>query len=184
MPDTGERVVLRLASVLEESIVDGPGMRMVIFAQGCPHRCPGCHNPQTHSTAGGSLFSVKQLLTTYTKHPFVRGITLSGGEPFEQAAAMAVLAKAVHHSGGDVVVYTGYHVERLRIKAKDNPGIQALLNETDLLIDGPFVMSLRSLEIPFAGSLNQRFVALTPLGKNLLDDIPIIEGAPAVERIG
>src|SRR5690554_3152592 len=80
---------VHLASLIEESIVDGPGMRFVIFVQGCPHRCPGCHNPQTHLPIGGTILSIEKILSIYEDHPTCRGITLSGGEPFTQAWPLA-----------------------------------------------------------------------------------------------
>src|SRR5690554_4964978 len=83
---------IRLASVVEESIVDGPGVRFVLFTQVCPHRCPGCHNPQTHLLTGGALFSLEKILSLYEAHPACRGITLSGGEPFLQAGPLAKIA--------------------------------------------------------------------------------------------
>src|SRR5690554_5134798 len=123
MPDLREKSedpALQLASIIEESIVDGPGLRFTVFAQGCPHRCRGCHNPQTHLSVGGTMFTPERLLTLYDEHPFNRGITLSGGEPFAQAEAMAVLAKSVHRKGGDVVTYTGYRLEKLQLLAQDD----------------------------------------------------------------
>ena len=174
---------LRLASLIEESIVDGPGLRFVVFTQGCPHRCPGCHNPQTHLPLGGTIISVEEILSIYDRHPACRGITLSGGEPYTQAGPLAKLVEAIHHRGGDVVAYTGYRLERLMELAKADDGILALLHETDLLIDGPFVLEMRCLEQPFVGSSNQRLVALSLVGNRLLNDIPIMPEGPTIERI-
>ena len=174
---------IRLASLIEESIVDGPGLRFVLFTQGCPHRCPGCHNPQTHLPIGGTLISVEEILAIYDKHPACRGITLSGGEPFMHAGSLAKVAAAVHRRGGDVVTYTGYRLEQLTNLAKTDDGTLALLSETDLLIDGPFVLEMRSLEQPFVGSSNQRLIALSLVGNRLLDDIPILPEGPTIERI-
>ncbi len=165
----GEQV--RLASLVEESIVDGPGMRFVLFTQGCPHRCPGCHNPQTHLLGGGTIYSLEQIISLYAKHPASQGMTFSGGEPFLQGGPLAKIARVVHERGGDVVTYTGYRLERLEVLAKDDDGISSLLQETDLLIDGPFVQEQRSLETPFVGSSNQRLVALSPQGNRLLSTV-------------
>lgn len=161
----GEQV--RLASLVEESIVDGPGMRFVLFTQGCPHRCPGCHNPQTHLKHGGRLYSLDQILSLYDQHTACQGITFSGGEPFLQGGPLAKIAEAIHARGGDVITYTGYRYERLKELAKEDEGILALLKETDLLIDGPYIQEKRSLEIPFVGSSNQRLIALTQRGLSL-----------------
>lgn len=174
---------IRLASMIEESIVDGPGMRFVLFTQGCPHRCPGCHNPQTHALNGGTMVSFERVLERYDRQPHVRGITFSGGEPFLQAGLLAKVAEAVHQRGGDVVVYTGHQLERLQELAKGNAGILALLGETDLLIDGRFVQEKRCLEAPFVGSSNQRLLALSLLGNLLLNDIPVLPNGPAIERV-
>lgn len=173
---------VRLASVLEESITDGPGLRFVIFAQGCPHRCFGCHNPQTFLTVGGTDYGIDGLLAAYRKNPLYRGLTLSGGEPFLQAAALANLAEAIHRDGGDVVTYTGYRLEYLLdMGARD--GIRELLAATDLLIDGPFVLAKRTLEAPFAGSSNQRLIALSERGNQLLGDVSMPANAPVLELL-
>lgn len=82
--DTME-TALRLAGVIRESIVDGPGWRFVVFAQGCPHHCPGCQNPQTHDFAGGYDSKVGNLIAELRKNPLLSGVTLSGGDPFAQA---------------------------------------------------------------------------------------------------
>lgn len=99
---------MRIAGTVSESIVDGPGLRLTVFTQGCPHRCPGCHNPQTHDPAGGREESTAALLARYAADPLLDGLTLSGGEPMEQAAECAALAEAVHALGGNVWVYTGW----------------------------------------------------------------------------
>lgn len=149
---------LRLAGVIRESIVDGPGWRFVIFAQGCPHHCEGCHNPQTHSYDGGYLSTVDRLLEEIKKDKLLRGVTLSGGDPFEQAAAFAELAKEVHALGLDVVTYTGYTIEQLLKGMSHNHGWLELLQQTDILIDGKFVLEKKSLNCKFRGSTNQRII--------------------------
>jgi anaerobic ribonucleoside-triphosphate reductase activating protein len=174
---------IQLASLIEESIVDGPGLRFVLFTQGCPHRCPGCHNPQTHLGVGGTYFSQQQILSIYDEHPACRGTTFSGGEPFLHGAPLARLATKIHQRGGDVITYTGYRLERLKELAKTDEGTMALLKETDLLIDGPFILKKRCLEAAFVGSTNQRLIALSPLGNKLLKDIPVLPEGPRVERL-
>lgn len=147
---------LRVAGVVKESIVDGPGIRYAVFVQGCPHQCPGCHNPQTHPFEGGQVVDTDALFEEFSQDPLLKGITLSGGEPFCQPEPLAQLAHKVHGQGRDVVTFTGYTYEQLA--AMDTPGVQALLAETDLLIDGPFIEAEKNLELAFRGSENQRLL--------------------------
>ena len=150
---------LRLAGIEEESIVDGPGIRYVLFTQGCRHNCKGCHNPQTHPFSGGTLYHLDSLLAAYKENPLLAGMTFSGGEPFEQALALSHLAKAVHKLGGNIITYTGYTYEKLLTLCQKNKSIKDLLDETDLLIDGPYIENLRDLELEFRGSSNQRILS-------------------------
>lgn len=147
---------LQIAGVVPESIVDGPGIRYAVFVQGCPHHCPGCHNPQTHPFQGGREADTEELFAEFQKDPILKGVTLSGGEPFCQPAPLAELARRVHTVGKDVVVFTGYTYEQLA--AMGDPAVQALLDETDLLIDGPFLQEQKNLELRFRGSENQRLI--------------------------
>ena len=149
---------LQLAGVIRESIVDGPGIRFVVFAQGCPHRCPGCHNPATHDPAGGYAGDTETLLREFRKNPLLAGVTLSGGEPFLQAAPLAGLAREIHALGKSVVTYTGYTIERLLAGLEEHPGWEELLRQTDILIDGPFLEAQKSLNLRFRGSRNQRAI--------------------------
>lgn len=152
---------LRIAGIVDESCVDGPGLRMTIFAQGCPHKCKGCHNPETHSFQSGQLVALTEIIQNYRQNPLLAGITCSGGEPFCQAQAFAQLAKTIHKLGGNVVTYTGYIYEDLcAAPLKDQPGVSELLAETDFLIDGPFIQELASMELNFRGSSNQRILNL------------------------
>lgn len=148
---------LRIAGVVDDSIVDGPGMRLTVFTQGCPRRCKGCHNPETRDFAGGRLARVEEILEQYLDNPLLSGITFSGGEPFMQPEPLARLAARVRAAGGDVVAYTGFYYEEL-LSPPMFSRVSALLAETDLLVDGPYVEELRSLELPFRGSANQRLL--------------------------
>ncbi len=150
MPD------LRVCGLVEESIVDGPGLRFVVFVQGCLHHCPGCHNPQTHALDGGSRMDTAALLARFDENPLLSGITLSGGEPFLQPAPLADLASEVHRRGKDVMVYSGYTYEELLQRAAVDDWVRRLLDEADILVDGPYVEALRNLELTFRGSENQR----------------------------
>ena len=149
---------LRIAGVVGDSIVDGPGLRLTVFTQGCPHRCPGYHNPQTHDFAGGYDAEVEELFEQYRENPLLRGVTLSGGEPFCQPEPLAELARLVHGAGGDVFCYTGYTYEQLL--GLDDPAVAALLREVDVLIDGPYLEAQRDLTLLFRGSANQRLLDL------------------------
>lgn len=147
---------LRIAGVVKESIVDGPGLRFAVFCQGCPHRCPGCHNPHTHDFSGGSLTSAAGLLLEMDKNPLLSGVTLSGGEPFCQAAELVPLARGVRERGKDVVCYSGYTWEELWEKAQADPGVRGLLELVDVLVDGRYLEEERDLTLRFRGSRNQR----------------------------
>ncbi len=150
--------MLRLAGIVQESIVDGPGIRMTVFGQGCPHACPGCHNPHTHSFEGGALRSVESILAEIRENPLLAGITLSGGEPFGQAAEFARLARGVKAMGRSVITYTGYTFEALLAQADRHPGWRELLAASDYLMDGRFIEARRTYDLPFRGSDNQRFL--------------------------
>ncbi|MDO4546278.1 MAG: 4Fe-4S single cluster domain-containing protein, partial [Bacillota bacterium] len=134
-----ESYSLRLAGIVRESIVDGPGIRFTVFCQGCPHLCPGCHNPETHDFDGGSDCSIDRLLEEIDKNPLLAGVTFSGGEPFCQAAGFAALAEKVHQRGLTVTVFSGYTYEELLHMADEDAAAGKLLSMTDILIDGPFV---------------------------------------------
>ena len=144
---------LRLAGTIGESIVDGPGFRYVIFTQGCPHGCPGCHNPETHDFAGGREVEIDTLLADIARNPLLTGVTLSGGEPFCQPAPLEALCARLP-ARLHKMAYTGYTFEQLL--ALPDPAVRALLARLDLLVDGPFVQAERDLSLRFRGSRNQR----------------------------
>ena len=152
---------MRIAGILRESVVDGPGVRFVVFAQGCVHHCPGCHNPETWDPAGGEEWSVRELFKIIRKSPDrVKGVTLSGGEPFLQADQMADLARYVHQRGMSVATFTGYVYEDLLDMASCGGDCARLLAETDILVDGPYVEILKDISLRFRGSSNQRVIDL------------------------
>lgn len=145
--------LLRISGIERESIVDGDGIRYVIFTQGCPHHCRGCHNPQTHSFDAGKLISVDRLLADISKRrDYIDGITLSGGEPFCQSDQCGVIAEQARKMGLTVWCYTGYLFEELYGRNDE------LLNHIDILVDGPFIQQKRSLALQFRGSTNQRLI--------------------------
>lgn len=145
--------LLRISGIERESIVDGDGIRYVIFTQGCPHHCPGCHNPQTHSFDAGKFVSVDELFADISKRKdYIDGITLSGGEPFCQSDQCSVIAEQAQKMGLTVWCYTGYLFEELYGRN------DRLLNHIDILVDGPFIQQKRSLTLEFRGSTNQRLI--------------------------
>ena len=149
---------LRLAGIVRESIVDGPGWRFTIFVQGCPHHCPGCHNPQTHDFSGGFDCTVEKLFREILKNPMLNGVTFSGGEPFCQAEALAALGARLREQGKNIITYSGYTLEELLELSKQKPDILRLLEITDYLIDGRFELAQRDLSLQFRGSRNQRIL--------------------------
>ena len=154
--DRREGSAVRLANWISDSIVDGPGLRLTVFTQGCPHRCPGCHNPDTWDPAGGREVALEELEALLDQNPLLQGLTLSGGEPFLQAADCAALARSARARGLDVWTYTGHTWETLTAAAR--PDWEALLAATDVLADGPFVEARRSYAALFRGSDNQRLI--------------------------
>lgn len=149
---------LRIAGIVGESIVDGPGIRMSIFVQGCPHHCDGCHNAHTWDFDGGNEIDTDEIIAKALKNPLIKGITLSGGEPFCQAKALTKIAKAVKENGLDVFAYSGYTFEELLNGFDKHIEWQELLNQCDYLVDGKFVQAEKSLNLRFRGSKNQRIL--------------------------
>ena len=146
---------VRISGSVGASITDGPGFRYAIFVQGCSHHCPGCHNPHTHDPNGGELRDTAELIEAMGKDPMISGVTLSGGEPFEQAEALLPIARAAKEKGMELAAYSGYLYEDL---LADNGARRALLELCDVLIDGPYIDAKRNLDIRFKGSENQRII--------------------------
>lgn len=148
---------LRIAGTVNDSIVDGDGIRFTIFTQGCPHNCNGCHNPQTHDFNGGKIVSIDELLQKIKQNPLLDGVTFSGGEPFCQAHELAILGEKIKSLGLNITTYTGYTFEELYANREKNHW-EELLSVTDILIDGRFVLELKDWNIKFRGSSNQRYI--------------------------
>ena len=157
---------IRLYGLVTDSIVDGPGFRTAIFVQGCPYHCEGCHNPDSQPFEGGVLWTLDDVEKKFASNPLLSGITLSGGEPAEQAEACAELAHRAHARGLNVWTYTGSTLEKLLARAQSDPSLQRLLDETDVLVDGPFILAERSLELDFRGSRNQRLIDMNQTRRN------------------
>ncbi|GHV96197.1 anaerobic ribonucleoside-triphosphate reductase activating protein [Spirochaetia bacterium] len=161
--------VLRIGGIEPESIVDGPGFRYAVFVQGCNFRCPGCHNSQLQTFEGGREMAIDDMLRDIQENPLLDGLTLSGGDPFTQAAACAALAERVRSLGLSVVTFTGYLWEDLLASGGEpspyrlggGSGRQdwlRLVAASDIIVDGPFIMALRDIELRFRGSSNQRLI--------------------------
>lgn len=147
--------LIRISGTIPESIVDGEGIRYVVFVQGCLHYCPGCHNPWTHSFDGGKVVAIHDILTDIEKNKeYIDGITLSGGEPFCQIDQCSIIAKKAQELGLTVWCYTGFSFEELYGRSD----ALELLQNIDVLVDGPFILEERSLDLDFRGSRNQRII--------------------------
>lgn len=150
---------IRLAGeITTDSIVDGEGIRSVIWCQGCIHNCPGCHNPETHDFNSGYLVDVEEVCNEIGKLEFQDGITLSGGDPLCQIEACKYIAKFCQEKGLNVWCYTGYNMEDLLKRSSKEHHLKELLENIDVLVDGKFVLELKSFNVPFRGSSNQRLI--------------------------
>lgn len=162
-----DSVCLVLAGIVNDSIVDGPGIRVTIFAQGCPHHCEGCHNPESHPFGVGTKVPVEELVRVVRGNPLAKGVTFSGGEPFCQAEGFLCLAKQLKPLGYELAAYTGYTWEQL---IEGSPAQRALLETLDVLVDGPFILAQRNLDLRFRGSENQRILDVP---KSLAANAPV-----------
>ena len=147
---------MKIFGLVQDSIVDGPGFRFSCFVQGCPHHCPGCHNPDSHDPSGGTEMTVEDVAAQMLGNPMTDGLTLTGGEPFAQAEDCLTLARIAREHGLNVWGYSGWTYEHLLNHGTDEQ--QALLKELDVLVDGPFLLEQRSLSLAWRGSHNQRII--------------------------
>lgn len=150
---------IRVAADLQtDSIVDGPGLRAVLWTQGCSHNCKGCHNPQTHDFNGGVSVPVEMVCEEISKLEYHTGITISGGDPMFQPEACNIIAEFSKNIGLDVWVYTGFTFEELISMSKHNDIYEKFLRNIDVLVDGKFEIENRNLNLLFRGSTNQRLI--------------------------
>ncbi|MGW5720710.1 4Fe-4S single cluster domain-containing protein [Amycolatopsis sp. NPDC003865] len=145
--------LLNLHRIVDVTAAEGPGVRCAVWTQGCSVRCPGCFNPQTWTTRGGFRLAWQDLVSRVLAIDGIEGVTLLGGEPFDQPAPLGEFAAAVRSAGLSVMTFTGHVLE-------DLPPSK-LLESTDLLVDGPFLADRPEPSRPWAGSANQRFHFLT-----------------------
>lgn len=153
-------MIIRLAGIKKNSVVDGPGIRYSIYVQGCSHRCVGCHNPETHDPLGGYTLPTTELAAMVNDERWIDGVTISGGEPFEQAGPVVNLVKLLNNSD-KLILYSGYTFEFLLAMGEINKDVKELLLAGWLLIDGPYLNEKKSLSIAYRGSLNQRIIDLS-----------------------
>ena len=151
-------MLIKLAGIVPESYVDGPGIRFTIFVQGCPHHCKGCHNPETHDFEGGRLADTDRIIKKVQQFPLVHGVTFSGGEPFCQSGALAHIAEELKPLGYHIMSYSGFTFEQLYEKSAQEEDVKKLLGLLDILVDGRFVLEQKTLELKFRGSRNQRII--------------------------
>lgn len=151
-------LLINLADSAAYSTANGPGERAVLWVQGCSLHCKGCHNPQTWAQVPRRVATVESVIMWFRSKPGLRGLTLSGGEPFEQAMALATLSRELRALGADVIVFSGF--TREEIEGGVRPHAAELLRETDLLIDGRYLRN-RPTSLPMRGSANQRLHFLT-----------------------
>ena len=149
---------VRLAAIAYESLVNGPGMRRVYFAQGCKHNCEGCFNKDTHDFNGGELKDMDELIDDAIGNPMLKGVTFSGGDPLEQAESFVYMAKAFKKAGLNIWCYTGYTFEILLEKMKNEDSIRELIENIDVLVDGRFEINNKKEGLRFRGSSNQRII--------------------------
>ena len=158
---------IRLAGIAYESLVNGPGMRRVLFAQGCKHNCSGCFNPETHDLSGGEEMDMDEILKDISENPMLKGVTFSGGDPLEQAEEFAYMAEKIKNLGLNIWCYTGYEYEYIINNLQRRKDWQRLLNNIDVLVDGKFDSSKVQDGLRFRGSKNQRFIDVKKsLGRN------------------
>jgi len=149
---------LKISGVVDGSIVDGPGIRYTIFTQGCPHKCEGCHNPQTHDIKNGYSMKVGDIIKEIENDPLLKGITISGGEPFIQAKKLSKLIENINNKKLDIIAYTGFVFEDLLKRSNEENGYVELLKKVDILMDGKFDISKKAEKLLFRGSYNQRAI--------------------------
>ena len=163
---------IRIYGTADDSIVDGPGIRFTVFAQGCGRRCLGCHNPDSQPIDAGSMTSADNLLAAIYANPLLTGVTLSGGEPFDQAEALLGFVQRLHAERPQLTLwaYSGYLFEEL-VAGQPGQAARDLLALLDVLVDGPFMQGQRSLGLQWRGSANQRVIdvpASLKIGKVVL----------------
>ncbi len=166
---------IRLAGLVEESVVDGKGIRCAIFVQGCFHACKGCHNPQTHDITGGKMFRLSEIAQIVENNLLLDGLTFSGGEPFLYPSELADLAEWAQDNRLNIWCYTGYTYEELLEMCESNNEVYRLLQSIDVLVDGRYEEDKRNLMLKFRGSENQRIINLKKMRESNTEKIILLE---------
>ena len=148
----------RIAGFIKHSLVNGPGIRLVLFFQGCPHHCRGCHNPDTWDINGGEESDTSDIIELIRSSRHISGITLSGGDPLLQSDAVIEIAAAAKEMGLSVWCYTGWTIEKIR-SGETSVNLK-VLEYIDVLVDGPFIEDLKDEKLDYRGSSNQRIIEL------------------------
>ncbi len=159
-------MTLRVAHILHDSVTDGPGLRAVVFLQGCGHGCAGCHNPDLQSFEGGTEMTPEGIVNEIVRNPLTSGVTFSGGEPMDQAEALIPAALAIKEKGYTLWIYTGYLWESLEGARRE------LASLADVVADGPFVLERRTWSLPWRGSDNQRLIDVKRSGSEIVEWCP------------
>lgn len=149
---------IRIAGTANDSIVDGPGLRFTVFVQGCPHKCKGCHNPQTHDFSGGTVETIENIIEKILKNPLLDGVTFSGGEPFCHCKPLYEMAVILRKKGLNIITYTGFTFEYLIENSDETNYYREFLSVCDYIVDGLFEEDKQSYSLKFKGSSNQRII--------------------------
>lgn len=149
---------IRLSGIAYESLVNGPGIRRVFFSQGCRHNCKGCFNPDTHDFNGGEEKDIEELIKDTLSNPMIKGVTFSGGDPFERAEEFSYMAKRFKENNLNIWSYTGYTFEEILKNMEKRKGFKDLLNNIDVLVDGRFIEEEMTEGLKYRGSKNQRII--------------------------
>lgn len=144
---------LRVISIIPGTTVDGPGLRTSIYFAGCKHQCPHCHNPETWDFNAGKDWEIRDIMEVIKQNNF--DVTFSGGDPlYQDITSLSKLSKEIHSFGKKIWIYTGFVIEELI----DNEKYKDILSNVDVIVDGPFIMAKKNIDILFRGSTNQRIL--------------------------
>lgn len=146
--------VYNVLDIIRGTTVDGPGFRTAIYLAGCSHKCPGCHNPQSHDPEAGKEMTLEEIMAVVREEDF--NVTLTGGDPMFNPEAAAVLAREIHEAGYSIWLYTGFTMEEIHADKR----LAAILPFIEAVVDGPFVEQLKDPDLKFRGSSNQRIIFL------------------------
>lgn len=172
---------IRIFGVANDSIVDGPGLRYSIYTQGCSHHCKGCHNRESWSFDGGQVTTIGKIIDDIKKNKLVNDVTLSGGDPFDQPKPVASLVRQLKNNGYHLWAYSGYTFDELKSKAEADADIKTILDNIDVLVDGPFEEDKKSLSLKWRGSTNQRIIDVIKTRKK--GKITLYEEVEEIDKI-